>query len=32
MPLWLEMQVLMLIAFGAGFGIGWLAANRRAGN
>ncbi len=28
MPLWLEMMVLLLLTYLAGFGIGWLIWNR----
>lgn len=28
MPLWLEMQVLMLLTYAAGLGLGWLLFNR----
>lgn len=29
MPLWLEMQVLMLLTYAAGLGIGWLVWKRK---
>jgi hypothetical protein len=29
MPLWLEMLVLLLLTYFAGFGIGWAVWNRR---
>ena len=29
MPLWLEMQVLMLLTFAAGLGLGWLVLKGR---
>ena len=30
MPMWVEMQVLMLLTYAAGLGIGWLVFKRRA--
>ncbi|NYH95030.1 UDP-N-acetylmuramyl pentapeptide phosphotransferase/UDP-N-acetylglucosamine-1-phosphate transferase [Novosphingobium marinum] len=29
MPLWLELQVMLLCTYAAGFGIGWLIWNRK---
>lgn len=29
MPLWVEMQVLMLLTYAAGLGIGWLLFKRK---
>jgi hypothetical protein len=31
MPLWLEMQVLLMLTYAAGLGLGWLAARLSSG-
>lgn len=29
MPLWMEMQVMMLVTYAAGLGLGWIAFRKR---
>jgi hypothetical protein len=31
MPLWLEMQVLLMLTYAAGLGLGWIAARLAGG-